>query len=62
MICAWCRTPARGDAFGWRGYRCEDLELDEPPAVAFYCALCSLELFGPLPYQELPRGDRRNSD
>jgi len=62
MVCASCVTRARGDAFGWRGYRFEDLEFDEPPAVAFYCALCALQLFGPLPHQELPRRDHRNND
>jgi hypothetical protein len=31
---------------GWRAYRTDDPELDEPPALAFFCPACSRREFG----------------
>jgi hypothetical protein len=51
MVCTQCGAVARDDAFGWRGYRCDDPEYDDVPAMVVYCAFCALEQFGPLPHQ-----------
>lgn len=32
---------------GWRAYRVDDPEYDEPPALAFYCPACAEHAFGP---------------
>lgn len=53
--CAQCGQTATGKAAGWRGCRTDDLELEEPPSVAFFCELCALEEFGRL-------GKHRSSD
>ena len=31
---------------GWRAYRTDDPETNEPPALAFYCRACSEREFG----------------
>ncbi len=31
---------------GWCAYRVDDPELDEPPALAFYCPACAEREFG----------------
>jgi hypothetical protein len=31
---------------GWRAYRVDDPEYDEPPALAFYCPGCAAAEFG----------------
>ena len=31
---------------GWRAYRTDDPELDEPPALGFYCPACAEREFG----------------
>jgi hypothetical protein len=31
---------------GWRAYRVDDPETDEPPALAFYCPTCAQREFG----------------
>jgi hypothetical protein len=31
---------------GWRGYRCDDPDIGEAPAVAFYCPACAASEFG----------------
>jgi hypothetical protein len=33
-------------ARGWKAYRTDDLELDESPALAFYCPECAAHEFG----------------
>jgi hypothetical protein len=33
------------DGRGWRAYRSDDPELDEPPALAFYCPDCAAREF-----------------
>ena len=44
--CAECRCSSGLYWHGWRGYRTDDPELGEPPAVAFYCPTCSEREFG----------------
>ena len=39
--CAECRSLSGLRWAGWRAYRTDDPELDEPPALAFYCPACS---------------------
>jgi hypothetical protein len=31
---------------GWRAYRVDDPDTDEPPAVAFFCQACAEREFG----------------
>jgi hypothetical protein len=33
-------------ARGWKAYRTDDIELDEPPTLAFYCPECARREFG----------------
>jgi hypothetical protein len=49
LSCIECGTESVGapSAHGWRGYRCDDPDLDEAPALAFYCPLCAVAEFGP---------------
>ena len=44
--CAECKSSSGLYWHGWRGYRTDDPELGEPPAVAFYCPTCSEREFG----------------
>jgi hypothetical protein len=44
--CAECKCSSGLYWHGWRGYRTDDPELGEPPAVAFYCPTCSEREFG----------------
>jgi hypothetical protein len=46
LRCAECRTISSSDASGWRGYRTDDPEEGEPPALAFYCPVCAEREFG----------------
>ena len=41
VYCAQCGTEVRGRWAGWRAYRIDDLELEEPPALAFFCPACA---------------------
>jgi hypothetical protein len=45
--CPQCGTTSSGNWLGWRAYRSDDPELDEPPALAFFCPACSEREFGP---------------
>jgi hypothetical protein len=49
LACIECGTvsAANPSAHGWRGYRCDDPDNDEPPALAFYCPVCAVAEFGP---------------
>ena len=49
LFCIECGTESAPapSAHGWRGYRCDDPDLDEPPALAFYCPVCAVAEFGP---------------
>ena len=45
LVCAECGRAAEGEANGWRAYR-EDLpDEDDPPAVAFFCPTCATREF-----------------
>jgi hypothetical protein len=46
LQCIECGIASDETALGWAGYRCDDPELDEPPALAFYCPTCALAEFG----------------
>ena len=41
-----CPRVSSFSARGWKAYRTDDLEDDEPPALAFYCPECSEREFG----------------
>ncbi len=41
LACVECHTQSDEHAWGWRGYRMEDPELHETPALAFYCPDCA---------------------
>jgi hypothetical protein len=44
-----CRECGRSSGLywrGWRAYRTDDPETNEPPALAFYCRACSEREFG----------------
>ena len=44
--CAECGKLSSRYWLGWRAYRSDDPELDEPPALAFYCKSCAEREFG----------------
>jgi hypothetical protein len=46
LRCAECKTISSSYASGWRGYRTDDPEEGEPPALAFYCPDCAEREFG----------------
>jgi hypothetical protein len=46
LQCAECATVSSSYAWGWRGYRMDDPEIGEPPALAFYCPVCAEREFG----------------
>jgi hypothetical protein len=41
LRCVECWTQSDLHARGWRGYRVDDPDEDEPPALAFYCPSCA---------------------
>jgi hypothetical protein len=45
LACAECPRVSSATARGWRAYRVDDPELDEPPALAFYCPDCARREF-----------------
>jgi hypothetical protein len=45
--CIECQTMSGLRWTGWRAYRVDDPELDEPPALALYCPRCARREFGP---------------
>jgi hypothetical protein len=45
--CIECGSQSDADWLGWRAYRVDDPELDEPPALGFYCPPCAEAEFGP---------------
>ena len=47
LICRECGQWSDPESRGWRGYRTDDPEIGEPPAVAFYCPSCAASEFGP---------------
>ena len=44
--CAQCGSASSGHWVGWRAYRSDSAELDEPPALAFFCPTCAIREFG----------------
>lgn len=44
--CAECPRVSSAFATGWRAYRVDDPEEDEPPRLAFYCPDCARREFG----------------
>jgi hypothetical protein len=48
LVCRECGAVADPYARGWRGYRVDDPEENEPPELAFYCPWCAEREFGPL--------------
>jgi Zn ribbon nucleic-acid-binding protein len=45
--CVECGRRSDTGWVGWRGYRVDDPELDEPPTLGFYCPACAEAEFGP---------------
>jgi hypothetical protein len=45
LQCAQCGTLSSLYASGWRGYRTDDPERGEAPALAFFCPTCSARQF-----------------
>jgi hypothetical protein len=44
--CIECKSSSGLYWQGWRAFRTDDLELSEPPALAFYCPICAVVNFG----------------
>jgi hypothetical protein len=44
FACVEC--PRVSSTSGWRAYRIDDPELDEPPQLGFYCPSCARREFG----------------
>jgi hypothetical protein len=51
LECVECAVDSGWFARGWLAIRCEDPNKDEPPELAFYCAICARAELG----VELPR-------
>ena len=47
VACIECGRPSDARWSGWRAYRVDDPELDEPPTLGFYCPACAEAEFGP---------------
>jgi hypothetical protein len=41
LACAECLRVSSATADGWRGYRSDDPEKEEPPRLAFFCPECA---------------------
>ena len=46
LACVECPRVSSATAKGWRGYRTDDPELEEPPKLSFYCPDCARREFG----------------
>ena len=46
LACAECPRVSSVTARGWKGYRTDEPETDDPPQVAFYCPACARREFG----------------
>ena len=46
LACVECPRVSSFSARGWKAYRTDDPENDEPPALAFYCPECAEREFG----------------
>ncbi len=60
IVCVHCGAmSATASTRGWRGYRTDDPELDEAPALAFSCPSCSVAEYGrPMPNPHSGRSRR----
>jgi hypothetical protein len=47
LACMECPRVSSATARGWRAYRIDDPEEDDPPALGFYCPACVEREFGP---------------
>lgn len=45
LACAECPRVSSITARGWKAYRADDPEYDEPPRLAFYCPECARREF-----------------
>lgn len=45
VTCVECGSLSGLRWAGWRAYRVDDPEVDEPPALAFYCPSCASREF-----------------
>ena len=41
LRCAECRDFSDAEALGWRACRIDEVELGEPPELAFFCPYCA---------------------
>jgi hypothetical protein len=55
LICTECPRVSSVSARGWKAYRVDDPEFDEPPRLAFYCPSCAAREFGIEQPQNLTR-------
>jgi hypothetical protein len=46
LACVACPRVSTATARGWKAYRTDDPENEEPPELAFYCSDCSKREFG----------------
>ena len=46
IACHECGRSSGDTWRGWRAYRTDDPETNDPPALAFYCRACSEREFG----------------
>jgi hypothetical protein len=46
LACAECPRVSSVSARGWKAYRSDDPETEEPPELAFYCPDCARREFG----------------
>jgi len=46
LACAECPRVSGSTARGWTAHRIDDIELDEPPTLAFFCPECARHEFG----------------
>lgn len=47
LLCVECGVaPSDGRARGWRSYRWDEPNTDDPPSLAFYCPDCAERGFG----------------
>jgi len=44
--CTECGSSSGRRWWGWRAYRTDELDLGEPPPLAFYCPTCAEREFG----------------
>lgn len=45
LACVECPRVSSVTAKGWRAYRTDDPELEEPPKLSFYCPECARREF-----------------